>query len=427
MNLLYAEITKAEQRIVEGIASTEALDQQAGTWEGHAYAGDVVDVGAIEDALPDYLKWANIREMHEPSAVGTALSAEVVDGKLRLVVKVVDDSAWDKVREKVYKGFSIGGKVLKAVLEKLPDGTYIRRILKLMLTEISLVDRPANPDARIVLFKMEAPMPAVNTETPDKQDASAALDAETVATLLKLAGQAQPAAALAKAGSTDPTKIVAQIQQWRNEFEINADMDAAAMLTQVISIIQQVVGDAESPAEAAAEEAADDATVAADASTDEAAMVAQGATATLKKGTRIRTTKRVGGVEALAKSLLQLAADMGSAWAAKVMQMASSQPTDVAAAIGAEFTKAITPIAGAVLNINDRMITLERQPAPGGPALRRVEKVIAGQQTVTEKPAITALVKMQLDSLSHLARTAATPGMRDDYKRQHDALQAQYQ
>src|SRR5262245_54167023 len=100
----YADITKADQRIVEGIASTETIGSQPGVWEGHAYAGDVVDAGAIEAALPDYLEWANVREMHAHSAVGTAISAAVVDGKLHLAVKVVDDSAWTKVKEKVYKG-----------------------------------------------------------------------------------------------------------------------------------------------------------------------------------------------------------------------------------------------------------------------------------------------------------------------------------
>ena len=61
---LYADITKVdeEQRMVFGYASTAALDSQ----------GEIVLPSAIEKALPDYMRFANIREMHSSSAVGTA-------------------------------------------------------------------------------------------------------------------------------------------------------------------------------------------------------------------------------------------------------------------------------------------------------------------------------------------------------------------
>ena len=51
-----------EQRMVYGYASTEALDSQ----------GEVVRKEALAAALPDYMRFANIREMHQPSAVGVA-------------------------------------------------------------------------------------------------------------------------------------------------------------------------------------------------------------------------------------------------------------------------------------------------------------------------------------------------------------------
>ena len=61
---LYAKITKvdAAERMVFGYASTEALDSQ----------GEIVKREALEAALPDYMRFANIREMHQPSAVGVA-------------------------------------------------------------------------------------------------------------------------------------------------------------------------------------------------------------------------------------------------------------------------------------------------------------------------------------------------------------------
>jgi HK97 family phage prohead protease len=141
---LYAEITKIdrERRMVFGYASTEALDSQ----------GEVVRKEAIEAALPDYMRFANIREMHQPSAVGVAKEA-AIDGKgLYLAARIVDDEAWRKVTEGVYKGFSIGGRVTDR------DRAQKHVITGVELMEISLVDRPANPEAVIELYKA-APRP----------------------------------------------------------------------------------------------------------------------------------------------------------------------------------------------------------------------------------------------------------------------------
>jgi len=121
----------AEQRMVWGYASTEAEDDQ----------GETVTREALTAALDDYMRFANIREMHQPSAVGVATEAAVDDKGLYLGAKIVDADAWQKVVEGVYKGFSIGGRVTAR------DPADRRLITALRLTEISVVDRPANPDA----------------------------------------------------------------------------------------------------------------------------------------------------------------------------------------------------------------------------------------------------------------------------------------
>jgi len=136
---LYAEITKLDRakRLVFGYASTEALDNQ----------GEIVRKEAIEAALPSYMRFANIREMHQPSAVGVAKEAEVDEKGLYLAARIVDDDAWKKVTEGVYKGFSIGGRVTQR------DVAAKHVITGVELLEISLVDRPANPEAVIELYK----------------------------------------------------------------------------------------------------------------------------------------------------------------------------------------------------------------------------------------------------------------------------------
>lgn len=151
MNIIKAYIPlqkiDEEQRMVYGYASTEALDSQ----------GETITRAAIIDALPDYMRFANIREMHTMSAVGVCKSAEPDEQGVYIAAKVVDDAAWAKVKEGVYKGFSVGGKSLAK-----SDG----QITKMRLTEISLVDRPANPECVIDTWKADADQPEQQAEQP---------------------------------------------------------------------------------------------------------------------------------------------------------------------------------------------------------------------------------------------------------------------
>ena len=137
----YAPIAKvdAEEQMVWGYASTEAEDDQ----------GEIVTREALAAALAEYMKFANIREMHQMSAVGVAEEAAIDEHGLHVGARIIDRRAWDKVREGVYKGFSIGGKV------KRRDAVDRRVITALSLTEISLVDRPANPEAVFDCWKSE--------------------------------------------------------------------------------------------------------------------------------------------------------------------------------------------------------------------------------------------------------------------------------
>jgi HK97 family phage prohead protease len=137
----YAPIAKVdgEQRMVWGYASTAAVDDQ----------GETITRDALAAALDEYMKFANIREMHQMSAVGVAEEAAVDDKGLYLGARIVDSRAWDKVTGGVYKGFSIGGRVRS----RDPHDRTV--ITGMNLTEISLVDRPANPEAVFDCWKAE--------------------------------------------------------------------------------------------------------------------------------------------------------------------------------------------------------------------------------------------------------------------------------
>ena len=130
-----------EKRTVSGYASTQTKDSD----------GEIVSLDAIRKALPGYMSWANIREMHRLSAVGTAQEANIDEKGLFLTARITDDAAWKKCVEGVYKGFSIGGRKLAKIGAKVTE---------IDMTEISIVDRPANPDCRISLAKRQKDLAA---------------------------------------------------------------------------------------------------------------------------------------------------------------------------------------------------------------------------------------------------------------------------
>lgn len=134
------QITDDAQQIVEGYASLPNLDDQ----------GDIVPIDVITAAMPDYMVWGNLREMHERNAIGKVEGARVDDKGVWIKAKIVDPLSWSKVKSGVLQGFSIGGRPVTT--ETRADG--VRVITKLELGEISLVDRPANPEARIMIAKI---------------------------------------------------------------------------------------------------------------------------------------------------------------------------------------------------------------------------------------------------------------------------------
>ena len=126
--------------LVSGVASSEAVDAD----------GETITAEAMKAALPDYMKFGAIREMHQAIAAGSAIKCEVdAAGVTHLEAKIVDPTTVLKIEEEVLKGFSVGGKITGR------DPVNKSIITGIRLTEISVVDRPANPDAVFKLAKVE--------------------------------------------------------------------------------------------------------------------------------------------------------------------------------------------------------------------------------------------------------------------------------
>lgn len=131
-------------------------DEQQHRAYGMAYVNAVVDGeggldltrAAMEEATGDFLAYGTgaLREMHQPKAAGTVPLVEWRDGGCYIEADVVDEAAREKCRRGVYKGFSVG------VRPTLMRGN---QVLKCKWPEISLVDRPKDPDAVITLYRAE--------------------------------------------------------------------------------------------------------------------------------------------------------------------------------------------------------------------------------------------------------------------------------
>jgi hypothetical protein len=150
LSMPFSKVDK-ERRTVSGFASLDNLDKQ-------------MDIVTAEASMAAFAKFrGNIREMHQPSAVGKMVNFKedkYFDPETKKFYKGVYVSAyiskgaqdaWEKVLDGTYTGFSIGGRMNKwddAYDEK--SDSQIRIIKDYDLVELSLVDSPANQFANIV-------------------------------------------------------------------------------------------------------------------------------------------------------------------------------------------------------------------------------------------------------------------------------------
>ena len=142
----YAAIIKQEKQddgslLVYGKATDDSLDIDQ----------QICDDTWLSSAMPEWFKsGGNIREQHSSIAAGVAKEYESKPDGHYISVLVVDPVSVKKVESGVLKGFSIGIKAPRVVRDqKAANG----RIIDGQIVEVSLVDRPANPNAKLMLAK----------------------------------------------------------------------------------------------------------------------------------------------------------------------------------------------------------------------------------------------------------------------------------
>ena len=142
----YFSIEKADRNAdgtmtVYGKATDDSLDIDQ----------QICDGDWLKRAMPAWFKsGGNIREQHSQIAAGVAKEYEAKADGHYIGVLVVDPVSVKKVDAGVLKGFSVGIKNPRVVRDsKAANG----RIVDGQIVEISLVDRPANPNCQLVLAK----------------------------------------------------------------------------------------------------------------------------------------------------------------------------------------------------------------------------------------------------------------------------------
>jgi hypothetical protein len=169
-----------ERRIVSGFATLDNIDKQA----------DIVTTDASVKAFSKFR--GNIREMHQPTAVGKMISFKedkFFDPESKkfysgvyvstYISKGAQDT-WEKVLDGTLSGFSIGGK-----MNKWDDGydekmdAKIRIIKDYDLVELSLVDNPANQFANVLSVEKVDGVDMIKGESLDTPIENVFWDAES--------------------------------------------------------------------------------------------------------------------------------------------------------------------------------------------------------------------------------------------------------
>lgn len=123
----------------------------------------------LKSAMPSWHEWGNVREQHANIAAGVGVELTEGDepGDWFLKAEIVDAGTIRKVEKRVLKGFSVGivnGRVIKSKLAPngvIDDGT---------IAEISLVDRPCNPQATLAIAKSAGGVTLEPVDAPEVGD-----------------------------------------------------------------------------------------------------------------------------------------------------------------------------------------------------------------------------------------------------------------
>lgn len=431
----WAEIVKTEKQadgtlFVYGKVSDSGVDRDE----------QICDPTWLKTALPEwYRTGGNIREQHSTLAAGTAVQYEEKPDGHYIKALVVDPTSVLKVDTKVLKGFSVGIKRPRVVIDKVARGG---RIVDGRIVEVSLVDRPCNPACTLTIVKADAAGRPVHVDqeyrdagvpqltwTLDKADErTTALTAVALRSLAELiAGEASSLADGNWGETYDISRLMNAVSSLR-DFSYSEAAETPTARTEPTSPGLDLSGSVSTTAAAAISDALK--TIPSPGGTPTPATM-PGTAVALKTESPVTET---------AKPAEQTAADTATAAedATKTEQTAAADAdtadankgdlptpeyltkadvtTMVNDGINEALTKALEPLTTKVAEL---LAKVEATPADGGPQITR---------TATASKAAdahdTALVKSQIADLTAKSEAASDPALRDGYAKRAADLAA---
>lgn len=373
-----AEIVKSERDangdlLVYGKATGPDLDLD----------GQICDPSWLKSAMPAWMEWGNVREMHQPIAAGIGVELEQIGDDWWLKSKCIDQSTALKIESGVLKGYSVGIKSPRVIKDAAAPGG---RISGGDIVEVSYVDRPCNPTAKMTICK-RAPgeddlHPVERLGTPEAQAITQHVEEEADVKL-------EPADGIEPADEV--TEETAEVEP---EAALDGDDTGKSIGRDVLRRVRKLVPtlatiDKAAPAEdvATAQEAI---SCIARLIESEAATLAAGA---ICDAYQIRTL--LSAIESL-----QWFCEMEREEAVTVVELAA-EPTDTKttasdaqpapvldeSTVNTMITKAVTE---ATEGLRAELAKVSATPIPGGPVLARPTKAIAeaeGRSTALAKAA----------------------------------------
>lgn len=176
------KIASEDERIIEGYASTNDIDEY----------DDIIEPTAFANSLPKYMQFPGVMLNHDyGNSIGKAEDVRIDNRGLwaRIRISAAEPDVWTKIKEGIYSAFSISGRILKQTLD---NERNIRTINDLELYEISVVWLPANRAARIEFARSLASAMSNGeitntrfTESPNEREGRAMTPEEQAALVTK--------------------------------------------------------------------------------------------------------------------------------------------------------------------------------------------------------------------------------------------------
>jgi hypothetical protein len=388
--------------------------------------GQICDSGWLKSAMPTWMEFGNVREMHQPIAAGIGVELEEQGTDWMLKSKCIDPNTARKIESGVLKGYSVGIKNPQVTKDASAPGG---RIVGGSIIEVSYVDRPCNPTAKMSICKGASATEMLPQEAPADDTEVSAPDASA----------ATPGAESAK-GDAVPAKTVVVAAEPGEGAPVSAAESAEKLLARglgrtLLGKLNTVKFAGKSVSVDLAKAAPAEDIASAQAAIANIALLIQSEAQSLADGNscdaaQISTllcaidslewfcTQERWEAEAEAGAAAVVVTVDGMELAAGVPDITKTPSTTTVASTASDSVE-VSALRKQVESLSERLTKALSMPVPGGPVLTRSQASIASAEVTSERLAKAA-------SFEHMAGVLqpTDPATAEGYRRMAAELRA---